>query len=96
MPATSLSLSPSKAADFLGVGRTKMLDLIRSGRVEARTLDGRIRVDAASVQAFFDALPDYDVANTRAAILGPSLAGIKNPSVTIKRPKAKAKRRTRH
>jgi len=56
-----LTLSPSKAADFLGIGRTKMLHLIRSGRVEARTLDGRIRVSVASLRAFHDALPVYSV-----------------------------------
>jgi excisionase family DNA binding protein len=54
-----LTLSPSHAADYLGIGRTKMHALIRSGRIEARTLDGRIRVSAASVQAFYEAMPRY-------------------------------------
>ena len=42
-----LTLSPSKAAAYLGIGKTKMLELIRAKRVPVKMLDGRIRVAVA-------------------------------------------------
>jgi excisionase family DNA binding protein len=56
-----LTLSPSKAAAFLGVGKTKMLALIRAGRIPAKRLDGRLRVAVADVKAFIDNLPNAKV-----------------------------------
>jgi hypothetical protein len=46
MPAAivPLTLSPTKAAAFIGIGKTKMLDLIRAKRIAVKMLDGRIRV----------------------------------------------------
>ena len=81
----ALSFSPSQAAKFLGVGRTKMLALLQSGRIEARTLDGRIRVDAASVDAFYKTLPAYRVEATRQTVA---------PAVAPPKAKRKAKRKT--
>jgi excisionase family DNA binding protein len=52
-----LTLSPKKAAARLGVGRTKLLELVKAGRIEARKLDGRIRITTASVDAFHASLP---------------------------------------
>jgi excisionase family DNA binding protein len=52
-----LTLSPKKAAAYLGIGRTKLLELIKAGRIEARKLDGRIRVTTASLDAFHASLP---------------------------------------
>lgn len=49
--------SVGQAAVALGLGRTKTLDLIRSGRLQCRRLDGRIRVAYADLKAFTDALP---------------------------------------
>jgi len=54
-----LTLSPTKAAAFLGIGKTKMLALIRAKRIQVKMLDGRIRVSTAALQAFHDTLPDY-------------------------------------
>ncbi len=52
METKPLTLSPKKAAAYLGIGRTKLLELITAGRIEARKLDGRIRVTIASLDAF--------------------------------------------
>ena len=54
-----LTLSPSKAAAYLGIGKTKMLELIRAKRVPVKMLDGRIRVAVADLKAFHDQLPSY-------------------------------------
>jgi excisionase family DNA binding protein len=52
-----LTLTPIKAAAYVGIGRTKLLGLIAAGRIEARKLDGRIRVVTASLDAFLASLP---------------------------------------
>ncbi len=57
MDPKPLTLSPKKAAAYLGIGRTKLLELIKAGRIEARKLDGRIRVTTASLDAFHASLP---------------------------------------
>ena len=57
METKPLTLSPKKAAAYLGIGRTKLLELITAGRIEARKLDGRIRVTIASLDAFHASLP---------------------------------------
>ncbi len=57
MDATPLTLSPKKAGAYLGIGRTKILELIKTGRIEASKLDGRIRVSTASHDAFHASLP---------------------------------------
>ena len=49
--------SVGQAADSLGLGRTKTLALIRSGRLQCRRLDGRIRIAYSDLKAFADALP---------------------------------------
>jgi excisionase family DNA binding protein len=57
-PLTPFSLlSPSDAADALGIGRTKLLAMVRTGRLPCRMLDGRIRIPVEALQAFRDALP---------------------------------------
>lgn len=55
-------LSPTDAAEVLGVGRTKLLALVRSGRIRCRMLDGRIRIPVEAIQEFRDALPQGYVA----------------------------------
>lgn len=52
-----LTLSPRKAATYLGIGKTKLLALVRAGRIEARKLDGRIRVTTLSLDSFHASLP---------------------------------------
>lgn len=55
-------LTPTDAAEVLGVGRTKLLSLVRSGRIRCRMLDGRIRIPVEAIQEFRDALPQGYVA----------------------------------
>ncbi|HEY5066327.1 MAG TPA: helix-turn-helix domain-containing protein [Xanthobacteraceae bacterium] len=54
----SALLTPQKAADFLGIGRTKLLALAKAGRLKAKRLDGRIYFVVASLQRFLDSLAD--------------------------------------
>ena len=54
--------SARQAAEYLGVGRTKLLALIRAGRIKAKVLDGRIEVTTHSLDQFAEGLPDYDAA----------------------------------
>ena len=56
LPTLAL-LSPADAADALGIGRTKLLELVRAGRVRCVMMDGRIRVPVEALQEFRDALP---------------------------------------
>jgi excisionase family DNA binding protein len=56
LPTLAL-LSPTDAAETLGVGRTKLLELVRSGRIACRMMDNRIRIPVEALQAFRDALP---------------------------------------
>lgn len=55
------TLSPTKAAAYLGIGKTKTLALLRAKRLKAKLLDGRIRITTASCDAFLANLPDYKV-----------------------------------
>ena len=55
------TLSPTKAAVYLGIGKTKTLALIRAKRIQAKLLDGRVRVTTASCDAFLASLPGYSV-----------------------------------
>ena len=57
METKPLTLPPKKAAAYIGIGRTKLLELITAGRIEACKLDGRIRVLVASLDAFLASLP---------------------------------------
>ena len=61
-PIEPLTLSPTRAAAHLGIGKTKMMALIRAGRIPVKRLDGRIRVSVAALKAFHDALPEGYVA----------------------------------
>jgi len=55
--AKSLTMSPNDAAAYIGIGRTKLLELLADKRIEARKLDGRIRVSVASIDKFVASLP---------------------------------------
>ncbi len=52
-----LTLTPRQAAQYLGLGKTKMLELIRSKRIAVYMLDGRIRVSTETCKAFLATLP---------------------------------------
>jgi excisionase family DNA binding protein len=58
MPAAIMLYTPRQAAETLGIGRTKLLELVRSHRIRCRMLDGRIRIPFEALQEFRDALPE--------------------------------------
>jgi hypothetical protein len=54
-----LSLSVGDTGRVLGVGRTKVMSLVRSGRLAAVVFDKRIHVTTASIETLHAALPGY-------------------------------------
>lgn len=59
-------LTPTQAAALLGIGRTKVYELITSGRLFSLRIDSSRRVPRASVDAFVAALVDEaDVAHSK-------------------------------
>lgn len=52
-----IALSPAEAAAALGVGRTTLFKLIRSGEINAKKSGGRTIIPVAELQRFVDALP---------------------------------------
>jgi len=58
---TPRTMSPGKAAKYSGIGRTKLLQLARAGRIETKDLDGRMRIITASLDAFLENLPEYEI-----------------------------------
>ena len=82
-----LTLSLAEAAKFVGVGRDKMRDLIRTKRIHAVILDRRIKVSRAACEAYVKSLADY-----RADALAPDFAA---PRPAIKHRAGKRKLRSR-
>jgi hypothetical protein len=54
---TALLLSPQRAADFLGIGRTKLLALAKARRVKAVREGERTYFVRASLVEYQDSLP---------------------------------------
>jgi hypothetical protein len=54
-----LYLSPGNAGRVLGLSRTKVMGLVRSGRLSAVVLDNRIRITTESIEALRSSLPGY-------------------------------------
>jgi excisionase family DNA binding protein len=52
-----LAVSPKQAAVMLGVGRSKIFEMLASGQLHARKLGNRTLIEAASVRSAFDSLP---------------------------------------
>jgi excisionase family DNA binding protein len=46
------------AAKYIGVGRTKMFELIKAGRVDAKRDGAIVLVTVASLDSYLDALPN--------------------------------------
>lgn len=51
-----LLLTPTEAATALGIGRTKLYELISSGQLLSLRIDGCRRIPRAAVDAFVDEL----------------------------------------
>lgn len=58
--------SPRETEAILGISHATLYRLINTGRLDARKIDGKTVITAASLEAFIDALP--------AANLGPKEA----------------------
>ena len=53
-----LLLTPQKAADFIGIGRTSLLALLKARRVRAKLIDGRRYFLTASLVEYLATLAD--------------------------------------
>jgi excisionase family DNA binding protein len=95
---TPLLLSTGQAARRLGVGKTKMLEMIRGKRIACKMLDGRIRVPLSSVEDFASNLATGYVKGAR---WGAAMTGTASPepspdvSRSLKQPKTTARTRER-
>jgi excisionase family DNA binding protein len=65
MPAQSTletkTVSAACAGRMLGLGKAKTLQLVHSGRLPTKQLDGRIRVRLSDIDAFLKSPPDAAV-----------------------------------
>jgi hypothetical protein len=52
------TVSAACAGRMLGLGKAKTLQLVHSGRLPAKVLDGRIRVRSVDIELFLASLPD--------------------------------------
>jgi excisionase family DNA binding protein len=59
---TPLLLTPEEAAEALRVGRSKVYDLIRSGRLRSVKVDGARRIPMTCLMAFVESLSSGDAA----------------------------------
>lgn len=50
-------VSPHEAASRLGVGRTKLYELVKAGKIEVRKLGKRTIIDLHQVDRFAEGLP---------------------------------------
>jgi excisionase family DNA binding protein len=55
------TVSAACAGRMLGLGKAKTLQLVHSGRLPAKQLDGRIRVRLSDIEVFLKSLPDAAV-----------------------------------
>jgi len=58
LPAVPLYLTPHKAADHIGVGRTRLLALLKTGKIKAKLDNGRRYFLMASLVKYMDTLAD--------------------------------------
>jgi hypothetical protein len=54
---TPILLSVRAAQSMIGIGRTKLYELLHSGELNARRLHGRTLVETASIEAYVRSLP---------------------------------------
>lgn len=52
-----IALSPSEAAAAIGLGKSKLYELLRSGEISAKKSGGRTIITVAELQRFIDTLP---------------------------------------
>lgn len=54
----ALLLSPSRAADYLGIGRTKLLGLAKAKKIKTKRIDDRTFFVRASLVEYAESLTD--------------------------------------
>lgn len=57
MPIEPIVLGVKDAADFIGLSRSRLYELIAAQRIEARKLGSRTVIPVASLRAFVEAAP---------------------------------------
>ena len=62
MTLEPIALGVKDAADYIGLSRSRLYELIATGEIEARKLGHRTVVPTASLRAFVDAAPGKAVA----------------------------------
>jgi hypothetical protein len=58
LAAVPALLTPQKAADFIGIGRTRLLALLKAKRVRAKLIEGRRYFLTASLMEYLATLQD--------------------------------------
>ena len=59
-----IALSPAEAAAAIGLGRSKLYELMRAGEINAKKSGGRTIIPVSELQRFIDALPQTPNAQT--------------------------------
>lgn len=62
MPIEPIVLGVKDAADFIGLSRSRLYELIGEQKIEARKLGSRTVVPVASLRAFVEAAPRLQAA----------------------------------
>lgn len=57
LPDPPLLLSTGRAAKFLGVGKNKILQLVRSKTLPCKMMGGRVVIASADLKRYADSLP---------------------------------------
>ena len=56
-----LAYSPVDAADALGIGKTRLYELIAQGSLAAKKTGSRTLIIASSMRAYLESLPEADI-----------------------------------
>lgn len=59
---TKLALSPAEAAVAIGLGRSKLYELLKTGQITAKKSGARTIITVAELQRFVAALPTKHIA----------------------------------
>jgi hypothetical protein len=78
-------LSPNRAAARIGIGRTKMMALLRQKRIPSGILDGRIQVLEYDCDAFKAGLQPYEPDALPLVVASPPIAPEPQPVRKAKR-----------
>lgn len=54
-----LGVSPTKAGRLLGIGRTRVYELLNAQKLEAKKSNTRTLITKRSIEKYFESLPPY-------------------------------------